>query len=133
MIRWWPTHRSESRTNPVQDFLRSGYDPLDQFARALVVMKRHVQVETVSGQIDAEIVGGIPCDGLAQVAAEYGQTLMHEGCGDIPDGRPDKDRIGGAGFGEIDKSPGDLRYKKLQAYPAQKENGEKNKLPFPVP
>jgi hypothetical protein len=103
---------------------------LDHLARRARTVKRHIQPQTVPGQVQAQGVGGDPGDILADVGRRNAQELL--GHSDREEQQPDakqiihRARLHGrrSRANRVDETAHDLWVVELQADAAQKQPGQ---------
>jgi len=84
-------------------------DALDQLARRVCFVERHIELEAVRGQVETQGVGGFPGNGLAQIGdAERDRLSRH---GDAQEEQRHADQRGALPPRDhrIDETPQNLR------------------------
>ena len=102
-------------------------DALDQFTRRVVVVEFHIQMEGVSGQFGAQVVGGCPCDVFAEIGDADCDDLLNQGNADEGNRGPGESLQCFASQRGVDKLPHDLRRKDPQADAAEQQGSQQNK------
>ena len=112
-------HQLREKDGKIQ---RIPLDALDEFPRAFLVVKAHIQPQAMRGQIFAQRIGGHPADILAHVGRAHGDRLLQQRDADEDNRRHQQQMKRFPGHGGIDEIAHDLRVHHLQTDAAQHQH-----------
>ena len=99
-------------------------NPFDEFARRVVVVKFHVEMQSMFGEFGAERVGGCPCDVFAEPRDSDGDDLLSQRDTDESERGPREGLKRCAREGRVYELAHDLRRENPQADTAEEQRGE---------
>ena len=89
-------------------------DALDQLAGGVLIMEAEVEVQAVPGKVQAQGVGGVPGDRLADIRHRDGDDLLQDGDADEQQGGAQQGLLGLLPQGGVDEVAHHLRVDHLQ-------------------
>jgi len=99
-------------------------DALDHFTGRMLVVKSHIQVEAVVGEVVAHLVRRAPPHILSEIGADDLDALSTDPDGEEEDARPDEAAQGPVGLCGVDEVAKDLRIEQTEPDPDHHTDGE---------